>query len=182
MLYTNRSLEIIEENGRRKLEISNLYNREISIPIDKKVSEKLISVQGKLHKYLSLESNGRYLKLTNKNEEDLYIILDLLDYKCFRRNSVLLTLKGDKGFKTLRYYRTVNRCDKCRWGLHILEAPKREFSILKMYGTSGIEKYLTIYRGFIMMHTTESLVQYIKDYNIKFDLSSAEWELLKKEK
>lgn len=184
MLYTNRSLEIIkDEEGNRRLEILNMYDKSISIAIDRRISDKLISVEGKFHKFLSLTERKGELMLTNVKDTNLYVILDLLDYKCFQKNSVLLTLKGDTGFETLRYYRTSNRCNRCKWGLHILKAPKRAFSILKIYTTSGKEKYLTIYKKFVMLHSSESVKNYIKEHNIDFDFNdSLEWELLKKNK
>lgn len=181
MLYTNRGLEIIEKDNIRNLEILNMYDRNITIPIDEKVSNKLMMIQGKFHKFLSLEEdkNGN-LKLVNKKDKNLYIFLDLLDYKCFQRNSVLLKLKDDNGFETLRYFRTNNRCNKCTWGLHILKAPKRDFSILKMFTTAGKEKYLTVYKGFVMLHSIDSLKDYIEKFNIDFDINKLEWELLKR--
>lgn len=180
MLYTNRGLEIIENENDRKLELINMYDKKVLIPIDKRVSDKLLMVQGKFHKFLSLEEDNGNLKLVNRKDNDLYLILDLLDYKCFQRNSVLLTLKGDTGFETLRYFRTNNRCNRCTWGLHVLKAPKREFSILKIFTTSGTEKYLTIYKGFIMLHSLESLNSYIQNNGIDFDIQTSEWELLKR--
>lgn len=181
MLYTNRGLEIIEKDNKRHLEVLNIYDKNITIPIDEKVSDKLIMVQGKFHKFLSLEENeDGTLKLVSRKDGNLYLILDLLDYKCFQRNSVLLKLKGDTGFDTLRYFRTNNRCNKCTWGLHILKAPKREFSILKIFTTSGTEKYLTIYKGFIMLHSIESLKSYVERFNINFNVDESEWELLKR--
>lgn len=185
MLYTNRGLEIIKEHGERKLEVIDMYGRRIEdIHIDKNVSNELISVQGKFHENLSLREYNGELTLINKKEDDIYIILDLLDYKCFQRNSVLLKLKGDTGFDTIRYYRTSNRCGRCKWGLHILKTPKRDFSILKIYTTSGNEKYLTIYKSFIKLHSKESLLKYIEEYNIDFKLDDSDdaWELLKKNK
>lgn len=188
MLYTNRSLEIInDDKGRRRLEILNMYGKSVSILIDNRVSENLISVEGKFHKLLSLSENdkGELMLVSDKNkkDKDLYIVLDLLDYKCFQRNSVLLTLKGDVGFETMRYYRSTNRCNRCKWGLHILKAPKRTFSILRIYTTSGKEKYLTIYKKFVMLHSEESVKEYIKEHNIDFDFNdSLEWELLKRKK
>ncbi len=185
MLYTNRGLEIIKKGDDRILEILDMYgNRLEEIYIDKKVSNQLISVQGKLHENLSLKVDNNKITLVNEKDDNIYVILDLLDYKCFQRNSVLLKLKGDTGFDTIKYFRTSNRCDRCKWGLHILKAPKREFSILKMYSTSGSEKYLTIYKTFIMLHSKESLLKYINNYNIDFKLDESDeaWELLKRNK
>lgn len=183
MFYTNRGLEIIEKKKERKLEILDTYGKTLEeIHVDKGVSDKMISIHGKFHNNLSLEFNKNGITLVNKKDEDIYIVLDLLDYKCFQRNSVLLKLKGDNGFESLKYHRTANRCGRCKWGLHILKAPKREFSILKMYTTSGNEKYLTIYKNFVMLHSKGTLLEYIKHFNIDFKLDDSDeaWELLKK--
>ena len=182
MLYTNRSLEIIKTKEGRKLEVSDLYGRPILIDMDKDVSNELISVEGKFHKYLSLKEEDGKIKLIGKDDEQLYIILDLLDYKCFRNNSLLLKPKGDNSFKTIEYYRTTNRCGKCKWGLHILKAPEnKRFSILKIRATSGTVKYLTIHRGFVKLISDKSIESYLSRNKINFDIRNTEWELLTKE-
>lgn len=183
MLYTNRSLEMVTDENGRKLEITGLYDRPILIDIDKNVSDRLISVEGKFHRFLSLEEENGKLKLVKRKDGQLYIILDLLDYKCFRKNSLLLKPKDTNDFKALRYYRTTNRCGMCKWGLHILKAPKnKDFSILKIRATSGKEKYLTVCKGYVKMHSDKTIGKYLSKYNINFDLKNTEWELLLKEK
>ena len=183
MIYTNRSLEIITNDKGRKLEITDLYNRPILIDIDRNVSDRLISIEGKFHKFLSLEEEKGKLKLVKRKEGQLYIILDLLDYKCFRKNSLLLKPEGTDDFKVLRYYRTSNRCGMCKWGLHILKAPKnKKFSILKIRATSGKEKYLTIYKGYVKMHSDKTIEKYLSKNNINFDIKNTKWELLLKDK
>lgn len=181
MLYTNRSLEIISDKKGRKLEVTGLYDRPVLLEIDKDVSDRLISVEGKFHRFLSLKEENGKLKLVKEKDGKLYLILDLLDYKCFRNNSLLLKPKGTNDFEALRYYRTTNRCGRCKWGLHILKAPKnKDFSILKIRATSGKEKYLTIYKGYVKMHSDRTIGRYLSKHKISFDLKNTQWELLRK--
>lgn len=187
MLYTNVELEIVESSKGRVVELIDIYGHKLDeIKLDNKISNKLISINDKLHDNLSIhvDENNR-INIVNEYNDDIYVILDLLDYKCFRKNSILLKSKDDKKITNeniIRYYRTSDRSGKCKWAIHIFKLPRRDFTVLKMITTSGKERYLVNYNSTVSILSKEELKDYTYKNNIKYKLNESDdsWELLRR--
>ena len=170
MIYTNKVLEIVNEGKGRKAELSSLYGKSLGIEL-KNVHPKVFFIGTSFNSSLNIEKQKKTGKTIivqeyeKEKSDDLYLILDLQDYKLFKNDSVLMGVVGAKEFEVIEDYKLSNRSNTCKWDIFILKAPKEKFSILKMHLTSGREEYITICDGFVRCHTSkDSLKRYIQKY------------------
>lgn len=150
MLFSNLSLEIsLNKRGERVLELSTLYNNCISLQVDRNLNSKIQFVKNCFHKHLTLkEFADQKYRLVNEEDDDIYIILDTLDYKIFNQSSKINFISDN--FEILRNFHMCNRSHKFYWDLRILKVkdPKKDgISILEYVTTSGEKKYIVIDQG-----------------------------------
>ena len=147
MLYTNRCLEFNKFKGKKVLEISSVYGQFISINVDKNMTDKIHTVDRKFYNCLTLTEigNGK-LRLDNKKDDDLYIILDTSEYKNFNCNSTIEVPEDCEAFDIIKNYSMQNRSGRCKWNILILKfnPNKNNNSIIKWKDTAGQINFITI--------------------------------------
>lgn len=181
MIYTNRTLETIfnEKDNTRKVELSNIYGKEITLETTKDFNPKVFFIKQGFNRLLNIKQDRKNIKVANELTEDIYLILDLQDYKIFNNNSALLQDSSCEKFETVKTFKLQNRACNCNWGIHIIKAPKEEISVLKLVLTSGKENYITIVNGYVRTHLSSDLVdRYFKKAGIKKSLSDFKFDLL----
>lgn len=150
MLFSNLSLEIsLNKRGERVLELCTLYNNCISMQIDRGLNKAITYVGNRFHNKLSLKEfvPGKF-RLVNKEDNDIYIILDTLDYKIFNQSAAVNMITDN--FEILRDFHMSSRNTKIKWNIMVLKVKdvNRETpSILEYITTCGDKKYIVIDKG-----------------------------------
>lgn len=181
MIYTNKTLETIynEIDNSRSIELSNLYGKEITLGTTKVFNPKIFFIKQGFNRLLNITEEYDGIKVSNTLTDDIYLILDLQDYKIFNTNSALLQDGSKKKFKTIETFKLQNRSCTCNWGIHIIKAPKEEISVLKLVLTSGKENYITIVNGYVRTHLSADAVnKYFKKSNINKSIEDFKFDLL----
>lgn len=179
MLFTNKTLEIVKTKEGRKLELFNMYRKEISIPTTEGLNEKILFVQDSVtHKYLNLQVTEEGLKFENVKSDKLYLILDLLEYKFFKNNSKIeVAVNSEVEFDKVEIYNLKNRL-RTNWTISILEAIGTGFGVLKLTSTSGRISYLLVNNKQATITNFKGALKFIEENKIKFDLVNEKFRLL----
>ena len=169
MLYTNKTLEFTtNKRGEKVLELNSLYGQFISIAVDRNINPNIKSVERKFHKYLTIKEicEGRF-RLENKKDDEIYLVIDTLEYKNFNSDTFIQFPEGHNYFKLLKNIKMTDRAGKRKWNIVILKwiKPKsttvdgkikyEEDSIIKYKDTSGTVKYIVIDNKGRLHHTNE---------------------------
>ena len=169
MLYTNRCLEFNKFKGKKVLEISSLYGQFISINVDKNMTDKIHTVDRKFYNCLTLTSIGEgKLRLDNKKDDNLYIILDTSEYKNFNCSSTIEVPENCEAFDVIKNYSMQNRSGSCKWNILILKFNKEKNvnSIIKWKDTAGGINYITIDQKGRLHRVNDYKIKLINKFNI----------------
>lgn len=179
MLFTNKTLEIVKTKEGRKLELFNMYRKEISLPVTEGLNEKILFVQDSVtHKYLNLQVTEEGLKFENVKSDKLYLILDLLEYKFFKNNSKIeVAVNSGVEFDKVEIHNLKNRL-RTNWTISILEAIGTGFGALKLTSTSGRISYLLVNNKQVTITNFKGALKFIEENKIKFDLANEKFRLL----
>lgn len=176
MLFTNKTLEIIKTREGRKLELFSMYRKEITVPVTKNTNQKILFVQDSVtHKYLNFQVTEDGLIFENAKSDNLYLVLDLLEYKFFKTNSKIEVASGlEVIFDKVDEHSLRNRL-KTNWTISILEAIGNGFGALKLTTTSGRVSYLLVNNKQVTITNFKGAVKFIEENNIKCDFTKVEW-------
>ena len=147
MLYTNRCLEFNKFKGRKVLELSSIYGQFISINVDRNMTDKIHTVDRKFYNCLTLTEIGEgKLRLDNKKDDNLYIVLDTSEYKNFNCSSKVEIPEDCEAFKVIKNYSMQNRSGYCHWNILIIKynPKKNKNAIIKWKDTAGGINFITI--------------------------------------
>lgn len=180
MLFTNKTLEIVKTKEGRKLELFNMYRKEISIPCVEGLHDKILFVQDSVtHKYLNLQVSEEGLKFENSKSDKLYLVLDLLDYKFFKTNSKIeVGASSEVQFDKVEIHNLKNRLQRTHWTISILEAIGTGFGVLKLTSTSGRVSYLIVNNKQVTITNFKGALKFIEENKIKCDLANEKFTLV----
>ena len=179
MLFTNKTLEIVKTKEGRKLELFNMYRKEITVPVTEGTNEKILFVQDSVtHKYLNFQVTENGLVFENSKSDNLYLVLDLLDYKIFKTNSKIEVASGlEVTFDKVDQHNLKNRL-KTNWTISILEAIGNGFGVLRLTTTSGRISYLLVNNRTVTITNFKGAVKFIEENKIDCDFAKVEWNIL----
>lgn len=179
MLFTNKTLEIVNTKRGRKLELFNMYRNEISIPASEGLHDKILFVQDSVtHKYLNLKVTENGLTFENTKSDKLYLILDLLEYKFFKTNSKIeVAVNSEVEFDKVSIYNLKNRL-RTNWTISILEAIGDGFGVLKLTSTSGRISYLIVNNKQVSITNFKGALKFIEDNKINFNLEKEKFKMI----
>lgn len=179
MIYTNKELEIAKnEKGGKVIELSSLYGTQVCFGIDNKITDYINKIDDKFHRFLTVtKTKEGFVMITNKKDDDLYLILDTLDYKYFDTNGRIYATSEDSFGEVVLTVTTHNRSNTCNWELSIFKVKnKKDVNLFKMQLTSGLVKYVSIYNGFVMLHNENTLRKYFETINKEMpDVKNIDW-------
>lgn len=175
MLYTNKVLETIKDEGRSKVEISSLYGKEESLILDSRISDYLHQIDDKFHKNLTIvKTKQGYLMVSNRKDDALYLVLDTLDYKHFRNlGNVSIPKENRDEYKIIYSNILNNRANTCSWSNIIVKVEDlTKLHTFQLQFTSGRVAYLTIYDGHVKMHNEKGLIAYLSVIGKEVDINN----------
>lgn len=146
MLYTNVVLEFSKNSKMEKvLELSNTYGFFVSLKTQENMNEQIKFLAPKFHRLITLKEVDGKLNVFNEKDDDIYIILDLYDYKNFKENAALSEAEKNH-FKILKNFSHHNRNNDCKWNTVILKytGKKEDLSILRYKTTGGKINYIVV--------------------------------------
>lgn len=184
MLFTNKTLEINKITSRegkayRVLELFNIYAYRYFTQVEEEMTDKIIFVKDNVtHRYLDIDKTEKGFIFKNCKSDKLTIVLDMLDYKQFLKNSRIEVAKESEiNFNKLRDFKLANRFN-VNWTVALLQVEEDGFGILKLTTTSGRVSYLIVKDKKANIVPLRLVNDYLKDNNIDFQLENATWELL----
>ena len=166
MLFTNKCLEIShDKRGNRVLELSNIYNNCISLGVDRHMNDKIKYVNNCFHKHLSLAEFGdNRFRLMNQDDDDIYIILDTLEYKVFTTSAKVNFL--DDNFQILRKFNMTNRSNKVAWDIMIIKVKNKDTdkpTVLEYMDTASNKKYIVVKDGRLTHYNKYTFLEHYGD-------------------
>ena len=171
MLFTNKTLEIINTEEGRVVEMTNVYGHHDTMPIDKSVSDKVTYIKDNVtHKYLDIEE----LELKGIKTDVITLVLDSLDYKSFKCNGRFEVAESDKDkFTFAGEIKHKNRLETRTYGIDIVTINKNEeFAIGKLTMTSGLTYFVIKNKGDLVCLTYGAAIKYLKEKNIDLILKN----------
>ena len=114
----------------------------------------------------------------NSKSDNLYLVLDLLDYKIFKTNSKIEVASGlEVTFDKVDQHNLKNRL-KTNWTISILEAIGNGFGVLRLTTTSGRISYLLVNNRTVTITNFKGAVKFIEENKIDCDFAKVEWNIL----
>lgn len=151
MIYTNRCLDIVMVDNEKRLETVVLHDRYKTIGVEPNINEKIEYLKPGAHKLLTIKrdpNNKAKLSLSQETTNDVFLIIDLYEYKVFRKNAKLYIPEEFKErVEIYRKYTLFNKSKSCYWNSFIikLNTDKSDKLIyLKYIDTAGKIRYITI--------------------------------------
>lgn len=180
-IYSNVCLEMnYNKRNEKVLELNTLYNNCISLQVDRNLNPAITFVNNCFHKHLSLKEfvPGKF-RLVNEDDNDIYIILDTLEYKNFNVSAKVNFITDN--FKVLRKFNMSNRTGKVKWDIFIIKV-KNPFSsntdIIEYIDTSGSKKYIVLKDGILHHYNRFMFLEKYSQYYIKSKNNEAVKEMM----
>lgn len=171
MIFSNVTLEVgINNEGKRILEITSKRAEE-HITLDDSISEKLLFVpDDKLNRSLSFDMNTDGIKLINDKSDKLFLVLDSLGQKSFKKSGYTLIAEQSKDKVIHKFTQVVPSNIKGRtWQVNVLEVEAN--CLLKIHHTNGLILYVIVNdKKEVQILPTRAAIKYIEENNIKMDI------------
>lgn len=183
MLFTNKTLEINkikkDEKVYRQLELFNIYGSRYFTQVEEEMTDKIIFVKDNVtHRFLDIDKTEKGFIFKNVKSDKLTIVLDMLDYKQFAKNSKIEVAKESAiTFNKIKDFKLVNRINT-NWTVTLLEVEEDGIGVLRLTTTSGRLSYLIVKDKKAAILPFKIVEKYLKDNEIDFDLEKASWEVL----
>lgn len=186
MLFTNSTLEInksiskIDGKEFRQLELFNIYGSRFFAQVEESMTDKILYVKDNVtHRLLDIDINEKgNLVFKNTKSDKLTIVLDMLDYKQFAKNSKIeVASESEVDFVKIRDFKLRNRLNT-NWTVSLFDITEDGFGILKLTGTSGRTKYLIVKDKTAQILTFKAAKEFLKENGIDFEIESAKWNIL----
>jgi uncharacterized protein YneR len=180
MLFTNKDLELVERYGQLTAELNPLYKNGLFIGADLVREDGQDYIRHNFSRNLTIEVNGNHLDIVEREDDNLYIIIDTTEYRFFNNHGTVYKLEKDEDTLCLFDFTvSVNKSHTCKADVVIFKAPK--YALYKIVTTSNRVSYMLINDGFVKVMSIERLLQHCSDNNIDLpDLSMANWTRLKR--
>lgn len=185
MLFTNTTLEINKVKSKegdkefRQLELFNIYGSRYFTQVDKDMTDKILFVKDNVtHRYLNIEKTEKGFIFRNTKSDKLTIVLDMLDYKQFVKNSKIeVAEESEIDFIKVQDFKLKNRLNT-NWTVSIFDVLENGFGILRLTGTSGRTRYLIVKDKVAKIFGKKGAKEFIQENKINFDLDKADWTTL----
>lgn len=183
MLFTNKTLEInnIEKDGKthRQLELYNIYGSRYYTHVDSKMTDKIKFVKNNVtHLFLDIDKVGTGFMFKNTKSDKLTIVLDMLDYKQFFKDSKIeVSEDSEIKFEKVKECTLVNRINT-KWTVTMLEVVENGKGILRLTTTSGRVSYLIVLNKKVVMVNSNNIESFLKENNISIDINKTKWNLV----
>lgn len=184
MLFTNTTLEINKISSRdgkeyKQLELFNIYNSRYFAQVDRDMTDKILFVKDNVtHRFLDIEKTEKGFMFKNTKSNKLTIVLDMLDYKRFTRDSKIEVSKDSQiVFDKIHEFKLKNRLNT-NWTVSLFDVEEDGFGILKLTGTSGRARYLIVKDRVAKIFTLTGAETFLKENGIKVNLNQTEWTTL----
>lgn len=174
MLFTNKTLEVIKLDEKRVVEMVNVYGHNDTLPVDDSVNEKVTYVKdGVVHKYLDIKDGALVSTKNNK----ITMVLDSLEYKCFKCNGRFEVAANDKDkFTKEGEIKYKNRTETRTYGIDLVSIDKDEkIAVGKLTMTSGLTFFLIKNDNDLVLLTHRAAIRYIDDNKLGIILKDIEF-------